>query len=176
MKVKIGNAVTTLPKDVVASHMANLLATQAILSGKENNFKDVFYKKKDLCLKFLKANKRFVFFFGDEKWYDKYDKFEISQYELLMQDLIFTFSDGTVWSISLNDIANLKIISENLKINKEDLLKDPMDLAIWAQNELTWDQIKSFAILKNVVQKDSLYNEEWSSVAKKVLKWNYLAE
>ena len=48
MKVKVGTKITGLPKDVVASHMANILTTKDIALGRERDFKKVFLKYKDL--------------------------------------------------------------------------------------------------------------------------------
>jgi hypothetical protein len=39
MKIKVGNKTMTLSRDVIASHMANLLTTRAIISNQEKDFK-----------------------------------------------------------------------------------------------------------------------------------------
>ena len=46
MKIKIGNKTMNLSRDVIASHMANLLTTRAIISNQEKDFKESFFKYK----------------------------------------------------------------------------------------------------------------------------------
>jgi hypothetical protein len=177
MKVKIGNRVTTLPKDVVASHMANLITTRFIILDKEKDFKKAFIKYKDLVLNFFRENKKFVFSFSDEKWFDDFMSFQEKQHELMLQDVVFKFKDGSTWSVPLLDIANLKILQEpEKKHSKTTLLLSPLDLVTWAQETLTWDQIENFAILRNLDNQEKTYNNEWPSVAKKVIKWHYEIE
>lgn len=79
MKVKVGNTITNLPKNIIASHMANLLTTRAIMTNKEKNFKKSFIKHKELCLAFLRENKKFVYSFSDQKWLDEFLKFQSKQ-------------------------------------------------------------------------------------------------
>lgn len=177
MKAKVGNKITNLSKDVIASHMANLLSTRAIISEKERDFKQAFTKYKELCLLFLKQNKKFVFAFGDELWLDEFLEFQKQQHELLMQDVVFKFSDGSVWTISLNDIANLKILNEPTeKHDKNKLLENAIDLVNWSQSDLSWEQLKNFATLKNIKPNDGLYNTEWKGVSKKIIMWHYESE
>jgi hypothetical protein len=177
MKVKIGNLTTTLPKDAVASHMANLITTRLIILDKEKDFKKAFTKYKDLVLMFFRENKKFVFSFSDEKWYDDFNSFHEKQHELMLQDIVFKFSDGSTWSIPLLDVANLKILQEpEKKHNRNSLLSAPLDLVTWAQEKLTWNQIENFAILRNLDSPENSYNNEWPSVAKKVIKWHYEIE
>jgi hypothetical protein len=95
MKVKVGNRVTTLAKDVVASHMANLLSTRAIILGNERDFKQSFNKYKELSLAFLKYNRKFIYTFGDDIWLEEFLNFQAKQYELLMQDVMFKFSSSS---------------------------------------------------------------------------------
>lgn len=177
MKVKIGNRATTLPKNVVASHMANLLTTRDIMLGKEKNFKNTFLKNLELCLAFLRENKKFVYSFGDEEWLEEYLDFQSKQKELLLQDVLVKFSDGSVWTISLHDIASLKIIREpKSKETKMSILEKPIELVKWAQDELQWDQISNFATLKNITGNEQIYMNEWKSANKRVLKWTYNVE
>lgn len=177
MKVKIGNKNTTLSKDVVAAHMANLLTTRSILLGGKVEFRQSFIKNKDLCIEFLRENKTFIYNFGDEEWLDDFLDFQKNQHELIMQDVFFKFSDGSVWTISLHDIVNLKIIKHREeKLDKIMLLKNPIELIQWAQDELEWDQLKNFAILKNIVGNEEKHVQEWRSVDKKIIKWTYTGE
>ena len=176
MKVKFGNTYVTLPKDTVASHMANLLTTRSIILNKERdkNFKSIFTKHKDLCLFFLRHNKKFVYSLADSEWLEDFFKFQAIQHELLMQEIVFKFSDGTEWSISLNDIASLKILNNPKdKIKKEELLKNPVDLADWAQSNLSWNQVRDFCILRKVSPNDELYQNEWMSTSKRVVQYHY---
>jgi hypothetical protein len=174
MKIKIGNLTTTLPKDVVASHMANLITTRLIILDKETDFKKAFIKYKDLVLSFFRENKKFVFSFSDEKWFDEFTHFQEKQHELMLQDVVFKFDDGSTWSIPLLDIANLKILQEpDKKYNRTTLLSSPLELVMWAQDILTWDQIENFAVLRNIDNPKNTYNNEWPSVAKKIIKWHY---
>ena len=177
MKVKIGNRQTSMPKHVVIAHMANLLASRAVIMRKERDFKSAFLKYKNLCADFLRENKKFVFSFGEELWLKEFLEFEKKLYELLLQEVLFKFSDKTTWSISLNDLANLKILHEGLKKDaKDSLLSKPVDLVTWSQEKLTWDQIKTFAVIRKIDGSDELYNEEWSSVPKKVIIYSYDSE
>ena len=174
MKVKIGNKTTTLPKNVVASHMANLLTTRDIIMGKESDFKNTFLKNLDLCIIYLRENKKFIYKFGDDDWLDDYLDFYKRQRELLMQDVIVKFTDGSVWTISLHDIASLKLArNPSGKENKMELLENPINLVEWAQEELQWEQISNFAILKNIQGNELKYRNEWKSTLKKVVKWTY---
>jgi len=177
MKVKFGNKTSTLGKDVVACHMANLLTTRAIVLGKEKDFKKSFLKFKQLCLLFLKQNKKFIYAFGDDSWYESFVEFQSKQHELLLQEIYFKFSDGSEWTIFLNDIANLKMMYEpDHKHNKNELLENPVDLAEWAQKILTWEQVKDFSVLRKISGNESTYNNEWAEVKKQVLQYKYEAE
>ncbi len=174
MKTKLGNKITNVPKNVIAAHMANLLSTRAIISEKERDFKQAFCKYKDICLAYLRENPKFIYSFGDDLWLDQFLDFQKQQHELLMQDVVFKFSDGSVWTIALNDIANLKIIHEPEKKHvKNKLLEDSIELIDWAQSNLSWSQLKNFATLKNIQQNDELYGEEWVTVSKKIIRWHY---
>lgn len=177
MKVKVGNQITNLSKDSIASHMANMLTTRAIVLRKEKDFKKSFVKHKELCLIFLRHNKKFVYSFTDQEWVDEFFEFQRKQHELLMQDLLFSFSDGSEWAVSLNDLANLKVLREgDKKLDKATLLTDPLALADWAQRDLSWDQVKDFAILKRISCDDEAYEDEWPSVSKKVIQYKYEIE
>jgi citrate synthase len=177
MKVKVGNTITNLPKNIIASHMANLLTTRAIMTNKEKNFKKSLIKHKELCLAFLRENKKFVYSFSDQKWLDEFLKFQSKQHELLMQELTFKFSDGSEWSLSLNDIASLKmIIAPDPKQDKNSLLSNPVELADWAQNSLTWEQVKDFSILRKIKGDQITYTNEWPLVKKQVVQFNYETE
>lgn len=177
MKIKIGNKITTLPKNVVISHMANLLASRAMILRKERDFKSAFTKYKNLCNEFLRENKNFVYCFGTEDWLENFLAFESNQHSLLLQEIYFQFSDDSSWSIPLNDIVNLKILFEDLQQNdKAKLLSDPVSLATWAQEKLTWDQVKDFAIIRDISGKNHVYNHEWPSVQKKVIIYSYDAK
>jgi hypothetical protein len=174
MKVQVGNKTMSLPKETVASHMANLITTRLIMLGKIKDFRSSFLKHKELCMIFLRMNKKFVYSFGSDDWLEDFFKFQTKHHELLMQEIFFRFSDGSEWSISLNDLANLKIMHEsNLKHDKTQLLEKPLELSDWAQSELTWDQIKDFAILRRIDDNSVQYNEEWPSVNKKVVQFSY---
>jgi|APCry1669189440_1035222.scaffolds.fasta_scaffold00516_2 hypothetical protein len=173
MKVKIGNKTTTLPKNVVVAHMANLLASRAVILKKERDFKSAFLKYKNLCGEFLRENKNFIYVFGSEDWLDKFLEFEATQHSLILQEVYFQFSDSSYWSIPLNDIVNLKILSENLQqSDKMKLLSDPVSLAVWAQEKLTWDQVKDFAIIRDITGKNDEYNQEWPAVQKKIIVYS----
>jgi hypothetical protein len=174
MKVKIGNQITTLTKDVVICHMANLLSSRAIILRKETNFKLAFEKYKKLCSLFLNENKKFVYTFGTDDWLENFLLFEINLNELLVQDVSFQFSDKSTWSVSLNDIANLRIvIEENKKHDKMKLLENPIELIEWAQLNLGWYQIKPLATLTNFESENDTHEKEWPSVIKKIQKKNY---
>jgi hypothetical protein len=177
MKVKIGNKTTTLPKSVVASHMSNLLTTRDIIMGKEKDFKNAFLRNLDLCLIYLRENKKFAYSFGDEDWLDDYLDFHSKQRELLLQDVLIKFSDGSVWTISLHDIASLKLARDpKIKENKMQLLENPIKLVEWAQEELQWNQISNFATLKNIQGNEDIYKKEWKLTNKKVIKWSHQAK
>ncbi len=177
MKVKVGNTITNLPKNAVASHMANLLTTRAVMINKATSFKKSFIKHKELCLFFLRENKKFVYSFSDQKWLEDFIKFEARQHELLMQELVFKFSDGSEWSLSLSDIASIKIINNPEKgLNKNTLLSSPVELAEWAQNSLTWDQVKDFSILRRMQGDQTSYTTEWPLIKKQVVQFNYETE
>jgi hypothetical protein len=177
MKVKVGNTITSLPKNAVACHMANLLTSRAIILKKENNFSKSFNRHKHLCLAFLRENKKFIYSFSDQKWFDDFVKFETKQHELLMQELSFKFSDGSEWTVSLNDLASLRImIDPNVNVDKNTLLSNPIDLAEWAQNSLTWEQVKDFSILRKIVGDQNTYTNEWPLVKKQVIQFNYETE
>ena len=91
-----------------------------------------------------------------------------------MQDVIVKFTDGSVWTISLHDIASLKLArNPSGKENKMELLENPINLVEWAQEELQWEQISNFAILKNIQGNELKYRNEWKSTLKKVVKWTY---
>jgi hypothetical protein len=174
MKVKVGSTITNLPKNVVASHMANLLTTHAIMINKATSFKKSFIKHKELCLSFLRENKKFVYSFSDQAWLEDFIQFEAKQHELLMQELVFKFSDGSEWSLSLNDIASIKIINDPQKgMDKNALLSNPVELAEWAQNAITWEQVKDFSILRRTQGDQTSYINEWPLVKKKVVQFNY---
>lgn len=177
MKIKVGNKTMTLSRDVIASHMANLLTTRAIISNQEKDFKESFYKHKELCLAFLKENKKFVFTFGDDSWLKEFIEYQNQQVSLLMQDVFFKFSDGATWSICLNDIANLKMLQEpEKKYDKKHLLTSAVELVDWAQKTLTWDQVQSFAVLRHLEYSNETYTNEWVNNTKKIIKWQYGAE
>jgi hypothetical protein len=174
MKVKVGNTISNLPKNAVACHMANLLTSRAIILKKENNYKKSFVKHKELCLAFLRENKKFIYSFSDQSWLEDFIHFETKQHELLMQELMFKFSDGSEWTVSLNDLASLKmIIDPNPKMDRNALLSQPVDLAEWAQNSLTWEQVKDFSILRKIAGDQDAYTNEWPLVKKKVVQFNY---
>lgn len=174
MKVKLGNTYVRLPKDTVASHMANLLTTRSIFLNKDKDFKTSFIKNKELCLIFLRHNRNFVYSLVDNDWLEEILKFKTTQHELLMQEIVFKFSDNSEWSISLNDIANLKIITDHVgKNRKDELLNNPVELAEWAQQNLTWNQIKDFAILRKMEASHDLYQKEWFSTNKRVVQYKY---
>lgn len=177
MKVKVGTKITGLPKDVVASHMANILTTKDIALGRERDFKKVFLKYKDLCLIFLRHNKKFVLNFSDQTWMEDFRIFRTKQHELLMQEMAFSFTDGTTWTISMNDLANLRIMLEpDLKHEKLNLLGLPVELAEWAQTSLQWEQVKDFTILREVTGDEAMYAKEWKTANKKVIQYNYEIE
>jgi hypothetical protein len=177
MKVKMGNKISTLSKDVVACHMANFLSTRAIVLGKEKIFKVAFNKYKQLCSLFLRENKKFVYEFGDDKWLEKFIAFQSKQHELALQEIYFKFSDGSEWTIFLHDIANLKMLYEpEEKHDKFKLLEKPVELADWAQNKLTWEQVKDFSVLRKISGNESSYIHEWADVKKQVLQYKYEAE
>ena len=177
MKVKVGNKITTLPKDVIASHMANLITTRAIVLNKEKDFKSSFYKYKDLCLAFFRENKKFIFSFSDDQWFEEFNAFQEKQHDLMMQDVVFKFTDGATWSVPLLDLANLKILQEpEKKHDRNALLSSPVELVTWAQNTLTWNQVANFAVLRHLDNPENTYNAEWPSVPKKVIKWHYEIE
>jgi hypothetical protein len=177
MKVKIGNRVTSLPKNVVIAHMANFLATRSIVLRKDKDFKSAFIRYKSLATEFLRQNKNFVFSIGKDDWLEKFLEFEAQQQALLLQEIYFQFSDETFWSISLNDIVNLKILYDGLNSNqKTELLSAPIKLAEWAQEKLSWDQVKDFAIIRDVTGKNDVYNQEWPSVSKKIIVYNFESE
>lgn len=174
MKVKLGNTYVKLPKDTVASHMANLLTTRSILLNKDKDFKTSFVKHKELCLIFLRHNKNFIYSLADSEWLEEFFRFQAIQHELLMQEIVFKFSDGSEWTISLSDIASLKMINNpEEQLKKEDLLKNPVDLADWAQHNLTWNQVKDFAILRRIESNNELYQREWLSTNKVVVQYKY---
>ena len=174
MKVKIGYQTISLSKEIVASHMANLLTTRAIYLNKEKDFKTSFLKYKQLCLLFIRQNKKFVYSIGDDDWYDHFVKFQNTQHELLLQEIFFKFSDGSEWTIFLNDIANLKIILEpEKKYDKNQLLAKPVELVEWAQDNLSWEQIKDFAVLRQMQGNESSYIKEWAETKKQVLQYQY---
>ena len=177
MKVKIGSITTKLPRETVASHMANLLTTRAIILQKETDFKKSFHKYKDLCLAFFRENKGFIYSFGDETWLDVFLAFQEKEHNLLMQDVVFKFKDGSTWSVPLIDIANLRTLQEpDKKYDKNALLLDPIELVSWAQTALSWEQVEDFAILRQLESPNGTYNTEWPLVPKKVIKWLYETE
>ena len=173
MKVKLGNRSTTLPKEAVVAHMANLLTTRAIILGKEKDFKKSFSKYNELCILFLGQNKMFIYSFGDELWLEEFLNFQSELHEMLLQDVVFKFNDGSTWSIALSDLANLKIINESTeKHDKGKLLAEPIDLVFWAQTKLSWDQVKDLSTLR-MIDDNISYKLEWPSVPKKIIKWQY---
>jgi hypothetical protein len=177
MKTRIGNKTVSLPKEVVVAHMANLISTKLVFSDKEKNFKHAFTKYKDLVEAFLRENKRFVFSFSDEKWVDKFNEFQEKQLEIMFQDVVFKFSDGSSWSIPLMDIANLKMLQEpEKKHTRIALMSAPLELVTWAQEELSWDQISSFAVLRQLDSSQDIHKNEWKSVQKSVIRWHYELE
>jgi len=174
MKAKIGNQITTLSKDVIVCHMANLLASRAILLRKETSYKIAFDKYKKLCQLFVKENKKFIYSFGTEGWLEDFILFEANVNELLLQDVTFEFSDKSTWSISLNDIANLRmVIEEDKKHDKMTLLKNPIELLEWAQVNLNWYQVKPLSSLISIEENTDIHDKEWPSVMKKIRKKNY---
>lgn len=174
MKVRMGTKTGNMPKEALASHMANLLATRAISLNKEKEFRHALLKYKELAILFLNENKKFVFAFGEEDWVGAFFEFQQKRHELLMQDVVFKFTDGSVWSISLSDLANLKILSDHdAHHDKNVLLEQAVNLVQWAQEELSWNQIKSFASLKNIQDNDTMYEQEWHGVPKKIIRWRY---
>ena len=176
MKVKIGKNTTSLSREVVASHMANLITTRLIITGQEKNFKKTFVKYKELCLMFLKQNKKFVYAFGEDSWFDEFSNFEKQQYELFLQEVYFKFSDGSEWTIFINDLANLRLMVDDTIKDKSALLSNPVDLAVWAQNHLSWDQVKDYCILRKINTEESIYSNEWQTTKKQIFRYRYKNE
>jgi hypothetical protein len=56
------------------------------------------------------------------------------------------------------------------------LLEEPIVLVSWAQEYLTWDQLKNYATLRNIDPEEATYNKEWSTVNKKIIRWQYNSE
>lgn len=173
MKVKIGNKVTSCSREIIASHMANLVTTRLIILGKEKNFKQTFEKSKELCILFLKSNKNFVYSFGEDDWFVKLMNFKKKQNELFLQELYFKFSDGTEWTIYLNDLANIRMMIDSSQKDKSLLLKNPIELADWAQMNLSWQQVKDYCVLRRAVANESKYSNEWLSVKKRIYQYQY---
>jgi hypothetical protein len=167
---------TSLSKEVVVCHKANHLPPRSIITGKEFDFKKSFIKYKDYCSLFLKENKKFVYTFGSEEWYDEFVEFQARQHELIMQELYFKFSDGSEWTVFLNDLANLRLMLDSSSKNKNALLSNPVDLADWAQSNLSWSQIKDFCVLRNITGNEDSYSNEWSATPKKVLQYQYKSD
>lgn len=174
MKVKIGNRTTSLTKDIVICHMANLLASRSIILRKENNFKIAYDKYKSLCYSYVKDRKSFVYAFGKEEWLEDFLLYEMNLNELLAQELTFKFSDNSSWNISLNDIANIRVVlEEEKKLDKMKLLENSIELVQWAQDNLHWYQIKPLAKLVDYESNPNVHEGEWSTVQKSIRKKNY---
>lgn len=171
MKVKIGKQTTSLGKEVVAAHMANLLASRAILTGESDDLKQSFTEYKKICQLFLDSNKRFVYKFGDEKWLEPFLKFQANQNEILKQEVFFRFSDGSLWTVLVSDIAKIRAMQDK-NFDSDNAVLDPVELTEWAQDKLTWDQVKVFSRLR-VLPLDfhGVYTVEWPDVKKKVIKY-----
>lgn len=162
MKVKIGYTITTLPKDAISSYMANVLTHNSSLLNAEKDFKKIFSKYKEFCLSFLKSNKNFILELGNEEWIKEISKYQEEQRELFSREVIFEFSDGSVWSVILLDILKLKLMKEpQMKIDQHKILSEPNNLILWAQKNIDWDDIRSFAKLKEMKNSSVNYNIEW---------------
>jgi len=176
MKVKIGKQTTYLKKDVVVSHMANLLASRSILLGESLNFKKTFLDYKKLCSDYLKINTNFVYKMGSEDWLEDFLNHQAAAQELLLQDVFFKFSDESIWSVSLVDLTDLKIINENIPLQestRESMLRNPVEVVEWAQNNLTWNQIQDYAILTGMAQTNPNHDLEWPKIKKSIIQRKY---
>jgi hypothetical protein len=177
MKVRVGKKIiTSMSRSVVAAHMAQILAGRDVIFKKEKSYKKAFAKNKELTMAFLKHNKDYIYVL-DETWLPDFLLFQEEQKSLLMQEISFKFSDGSEWTVPLSDIANIRIMTEpSLKLDKAKLLENPVELAEWAQKELSWDQVKDFTVLRHISGNPRTYNKEWPSVKKQVVKYNYEIE
>ena len=176
MKVKIGKQTTYLKKDVVVSHMANLLASRSILLGESLNFKKTFLDYKRLCVEYLKANPNFVYKVGSEDWLEHFLNHQAASQELLLQDVFFKFSDESIWSISLVDLTDLKIINENIPLQestRESMHKNQIEIVEWAQNNLNWNKIQNYAILTGMSQNSQNHSNEWPKIKKSIIQRKY---
>ena len=68
------------------------------------------------------------------------------------------------------------IIAPDPKQDKNSLLSNPVELADWAQNSLTWEQVKDFSILRKIKGDQITYTNEWPLVKKQVVQFNYETE
>ncbi len=176
MKAKIGNKTTNLPKDVISSHMANLITTRSIVLGHEKDFKESFGHHKKACDYFLKHNKNFVYSFGDEDWFEDFVAFQIKQRDLELREASFSFSDGTEWSVYLTDLAHIKMnMNPSLK-NMSKILAEPEELIKWAEDNLNWQDIQELCMIRKIKEKHDLYTEEWKNVKKEILDYEFTDE
>lgn len=172
-EVKIGNSQYELNTDSLVASMAHQYISKSSLENIENY--DLLFEltKNELhdYLRYLCENKiYFVDLFGD--WQNDFKAFNAKKNEPLCRDLIFSFTDGSKWSIKLIDLIALKFPRENESVvNFDDsFIADDKKILRWVKT-LTWEDVKDFAEETQRPQPEPDYEFEWKNSKKSIQNW-----
>lgn len=165
---------------VVASMTHQFLST----TSEENVISDTYYYV------FLSASKQIekwlthckdedflnpIDLFGE--WMPNFIDYTAAQNKRLTKDLIFTFSDGSEWTMRIVDLLWIKQRKENdyntfSMVNTDDpFLRSESEMLSWVQENCSWEEISDYVMESKRPQPELNYDENFKSCEKKFVEW-----
>jgi hypothetical protein len=173
-EVKIGRSEFELSTDSLITSMAHQFISKSGSHEDMESYDLLFEVTKNELIEYLYSKKEskelFIDLFSD--WVVEFKDFHSKRNEPFCRDVVFSFKDGSKWSIKVLDLMATRTPEDSSSpIDFSDpILKNDKKFLRWV-NSLTWDEIKHLADELQRPQPEPDYESEWKQSKKEIVKW-----
>lgn len=173
-EVKIGGSKFELSTDSLITSMAHQFISKSTSFEDMESYDVLFEVTKNELMDFLyskhEADETFIDLFGN--WSEEFRDFHSKRNEPFCRDLVFSFKDGSKWSIKVLDLMALRTSEDSDAIVDFDdpIVKNDEEFMEWVST-LTWEDVKHLADEIQRPQPEPEYETEWKESEKEIIKW-----
>ena len=173
-EVKIGSSIFELQTETLVTSMSHQYISKNTSYENIDSYDMIFSITKNEIENYLsekyKNDDVFIDLFGD--WTEDFRNFHSKKNEPLCRDLIFSFKDGSKWSIKFLDLLSIRTeYASEAIINFDDpIVKDDLLFHEWVKS-LKWSEISHLADEIQRPQPEPDYEEEWANCEKELVVW-----